>query len=192
MPGQFTWPELTIYTNEFKYKMMVSDGNAGYCIPYARFDTSFQHIFQHWFNLFRCNFGAWNAIKSIFYEFKYKWHLMKTLDNRFQMWDVRWVSGIVSGIELVYARAMYSTGNAKKSPFMLISYVFKYKWHLMEVPDNWFRMWVVRWVSGIVSGIDFIYPGVISTPEIQKNDHLHWFSMNLSTDGVWWRVQWNQ
>ena len=99
---------------------MVSDGNARYCIPDARFETSFQHIFQHWFNLFQGNFRAWNAMKSIFYEFKYKWHLMKTVDNRFQMWGVR--CEIVSGIELVYARAMYSTGNAKKWPFMPILY----------------------------------------------------------------------
>ena len=116
---------------------MAPDGNAGYCLPDARCEMSFWHIFWHWFNLFQGNFSAWNAIKSIFYE-------------------------------------------------------FKYKWHLMEMLDNWFQMWVVRWVSGIVSGIDFIYAGAISTPEIQENDHLHWFSMNLSTDGVWWRVQWNQ
>ena len=82
--------------------------------------------------------------------------------------------------------------NCKKWSFIPIYNVFKYKWHLMEMPDNWFRMWVVRWVSGIVSSIDFIYAGEISTPEIQENDHLHWFSTNLSTDGVWWRVQWNQ
>ena len=167
-------------------------------------------------------------------------------DIAFRMRDVRWVSGIVSGIHLMYAGAisvpemqkmsiyagfwvfkykMVSEGNAgyyipdarcemsfrhsfqhlfnlfrgnlqdqnrKKWSFILISNVFKYKWHLMEMLDNWFRMWVVRWVSGIVSGIDFIYSGAISTPEIQENDHLHWSSMNLDTDGVWWRVQWNQ
>ena len=131
---------------------MVSDGNAGYCIPDARFETSFRHIFRHWFNLFRGNFSAWNAI------------------NQFSI--------------------NLSTNGTW--PFMPILYLFKYKWHLMDVPDNWFWMWVVRWVSGTVSGIDFIYAGAISTPEIQENDHLHWFSMNLSTDGVWWRVQWNQ
>ena len=146
---------------------MAPDGNAKYCLPDTRCEMSFQHILRHWFNLFWGNFSAQNAIKSIFYKFKYKWCLMKTLDNRFQMWDLRWVSSIFSGIELVYARAMYSTRNAKKWPFMLILYVFKHKWHLMEVPDNWFRMWVVRWVSSIVSGIDFIYAGAISVPKMQ-------------------------
>ena len=38
----------------------------------------------------------------------------------------------------------------------------------MEMPDISFQMRDVRWVSGIVSGIDLMYAGAISVPEMQK------------------------
>ena len=36
------------------------------------------------------------------------------------------------------------------------------------MPDIAFRMWDVKWVSGIFSGIDLMYAGEISVPEMQK------------------------
>ena len=37
----------------------------------------------------------------------------------------------------------------------------------MEMPDNAYWIQDVRWVSGIVSGIDLMYAGAISVPEMQ-------------------------
>ena len=45
--------------------------------------------------------------------------------------------------------------------------IFKYKWHLIEMPDNAYWMQDVRWVSGIFSSIDLMYAGAISVPEMQ-------------------------
>ena len=147
---------------------------------------------------------------------------MEMPDIAYQMQDVRWVSGIVSGIDLMYAGAISVPEVPKKCPFMpvfcVFKYkivskgyagycipdakcetsfrhrfwhlfnlfwgnlqdqkckkwsfipiydVFKYKWHLIEMPDNACRMQDVRWVSGIFSGIDLIYAGAISVPEMQ-------------------------
>ena len=36
------------------------------------------------------------------------------------------------------------------------------------MPDIAFWMWDVRWVFGMFSGIDLMYAGAISVPEMQK------------------------
>ena len=135
-------------------------------------------------------------------------------DIAYRMQDVRWVSSIVSSIDLMYAGAISVPEMQKKCPFMLVFCIFKYKmvykeyagycipdakcetsfwhsfrhlfnlfqgnlqdqkckkwsfipiynlfkykWYLIEMPDNAYRMQDVRWVSGIFSGIDLMYSG---------------------------------
>ena len=42
-------------------------------------------------------------------------------------------------------------------------------------------------VSGTISGIDFIMLGQLTLLEMQQIDHLHWFSMYLSTNAIQWK-----
>ena len=42
-------------------------------------------------------------------------------------------------------------------------------------------------ISGTISGIDFIMLGQFTWPEMQQIDHLHWFSMYLSTNAIQWK-----
>ena len=55
------------------------------------------------------------------------------------------------------------------------------KWHPKEMLDITFQMRDVRQVSGIFSGIKFVYAGAIYMVGI---DHLYQFQMNLSTKMV--------
>ena len=89
------------------------------------------------------------------------------LDMAFPMRNVRRVSGIVSDIYLIYSGAIYRIRNAKNDHLYQFTIYFKYKWHLIEMPDNAYQMQDVRWVSGIFSGIDLMYAGAISVPEMQ-------------------------
>ena len=102
----------------FKYKM-VSKGYAGYGIPDAKCETSFRHSFRHLFNFFRGNLQDQKCKKwsfmPIYDVFKYRWHLIEMPDNAYQMRDVRWVSGIFSGIDLIFSGAIYMTRNAKNN-----------------------------------------------------------------------------
>ena len=88
-------------------------------------------------------------------------------DIAFQMRDMRRVSGIVSGSDLIFSGAIYRIRIAKNDHLYQFTIYFKYKWHLIEMPDNAYRMQDVRWVSGIFSGIDLMYAGAISVPEMQ-------------------------
>ena len=147
--------------------------------------------------------------------------------------DGIFVSGTISSIEFVYARAIYMAGidhlyqfptnlstkmvskgyagygipdakcetsfrhsfwhlfnffrgnlqdqKCKKWSFMPIYDVFKYRWHLIEMPDNAYQMRDVRWVSGIFSGIDLIFSGAIYMTRNAKNNHLCQFLTYLRT-----------
>ena len=99
---------------------------------------SLRHSFRHWFNVCQSNLNAWNAKNVHLCQFSAylstKWYPKEMLVITFQMWDVRWVSGIVSGIDLIYSGAIYRIRNA-------------------------------------------------------KYDHLYQFPMYLSTNGTWWKCQ---
>ena len=114
--GAISMPEMPkkcpfmLIFREFKYKM-VSKWYAGYGILDAKCETSFRHSFRHWFNVCRSNLSAWNAKNVHLCRFSAylstKWYPKEMLDITFQMRDVRRVSGIVSGIDLIYSGAIY-------------------------------------------------------------------------------------
>ena len=98
---------------------------------------------------------SWKWPKNGYREQPYlstKWYPKDMLDMAFQMWNVRWVSGIVSGIFNLF-RGNLQDQKCKKWLFIPIYDLFKYKWHLIEMPYNAYWMQDVRWVSGIFSGM---------------------------------------
>ena len=137
---------------------MVSDGNAGYCIPDARYETTFRHSFWHWFNFFQGNLQdqkckKWSFL-PIYDVFEYRWHLIEMPDNAYQMQDVRWVFSIVSGIDLMDAGAISVPEMPKKSShishlecniqhFHWIAFVLKYIQHRFK--------WSICCISGHVN-----------------------------------------
>ena len=89
---------------------------------------------------------------------------MEMPDISCQMRNVRQVSGIISGIKFVYAGAIYMAG---------IDYLYQFLMNLSTkmvcdgnagycIPDARFET-----IFGIFSGIDSIYSGEISVPEMQ-------------------------
>ena len=58
--------------------------------------------------------------------------------------DGIFVSGTISGIDFIYAGAIYMTGRETNRPFTLIFYVFKYKCYPMKMLDIAFQMRDVR------------------------------------------------
>ena len=72
--------------------------------------------------------------------------------------DGIFVSGTISGIDFIYAGAIYMAGNATNWPFTPIFYVFKYKWKCWMLHSRC-EMWDN--FSSIVSGIDSIFSGAI-------------------------------
>ena len=69
---------------------------------------------------------------------------MEMPDIAFQMRDMRRHSGIVSGIDLIFSGAIYRIRHAKNDHLYQFTIYFKYKWHLIEMPDNAYRMQDVR------------------------------------------------
>ena len=90
-------------------------------------------------------------------------------DIAFRMRDVRWVSGIVSGIDLMYAGAI-SVPEMQNIHLCRFSMYLSTKWYPKEMLDITFQMRDVRWVSSIISGIEFVYAGAIYMARI---DHLY-------------------
>ena len=124
MSGQFTWLEMQqidhlnrfsmyLNTNAIQWKML----NIAFQMWYVR--RLFRHSFWHWFNFFRSKLQDQKCKKwsfmPIYDVFKYRWHLIEMPDNAYQMRDVRWVSGIFSGIDLIFSGAIYMTRNAKNN-----------------------------------------------------------------------------
>ena len=99
---------------------------------------SFRHIFRHWFNVCRSNLSARNAINVHLCRFSAylgtKWHPKEMPDIAFLMRDMRRVSGIVSGSDLIFSGAIYRIRIAKNDHLYQFTIYFKYKWHLIEMP----------------------------------------------------------
>ena len=130
MAGNSTnWPfKLIFYVFKYKcYPMKML--NIAFQMQYVR--QLFRHSFRHWFNFFRDNLQDQKCKKwsfmLIYDVFMYRWHLIEMPDNAYRMQDVRWVSAIVSGFDLMYARAISMPEMPKKCPFIAVFRVFKYK-----------------------------------------------------------------
>ena len=106
--------------------------------------------------------------KPMLYVFKYKCYPMKMLNIAFQIRNMRRLFWHSFRHWSKFFWGNLQDQKCKKWSFLPIYDVFKYRWHLIEMPDNAYRMQDVRWVFSIVSGIDLMDAGAISVPEMPK------------------------
>ena len=113
--------------------------------------------------------------KLIFYVFMYKCYPMKMLNIAFQMRYVRQVSGIVSGIDLIFSGAIYRTRNAKNNHLcqFLMYLSTNGTWWKYQISHSECEM------SDRFPALNSFMPGQFTGPEMQKTDHLCWFNRNI-------------